>query len=128
VYQSEQPPLYIHFFDSFNGVHYPRVDGTRGHRFDGTDFKPRELPENAQTPTRRVHAVLGGFYNSTMHSLDRNRFRFESPRWGIRHKYKHDVISRHSNVREHEYRKHRNQSYHLGCIFVFNCMRDIESQ
>jgi len=28
--------------------------------FDGTNFKPHKLPENAQTPTRRVHAVLGG--------------------------------------------------------------------
>jgi hypothetical protein len=30
-------------------------------RFAGTNFKPRELLENAATPTRRVHAVLGGF-------------------------------------------------------------------
>jgi hypothetical protein len=27
--------------------------------FAGTDFKPRKLLENAATPTRRVHAVLG---------------------------------------------------------------------
>jgi hypothetical protein len=32
-------------------------DETR--HFDGTNFKPRKLPENAQTPTSRVHAVLG---------------------------------------------------------------------
>jgi hypothetical protein len=44
-----------------NGVRYPRVGGTRQRRFDGTNFKPRKLLENAQTPTRRVHAVLGGF-------------------------------------------------------------------
>jgi hypothetical protein len=44
-----------------NGVRYPRVGGTRGRQFDGTNFKPRNLPENATTPTRRVHAVLGGF-------------------------------------------------------------------
>jgi hypothetical protein len=44
-----------------NGVRYPRVGGTRGRQFDGTNFKPRNLPENAATPTRRVHAVLGGF-------------------------------------------------------------------
>src|SRR5512138_2709494 len=44
-----------------NGVRYPRVGGIRERRFAGTSFKPRNLPENAATPTRRVHAVLGGF-------------------------------------------------------------------
>ena len=29
--------------------------------FAGTHFKPRKLPENAQTPTRRAHALLAGF-------------------------------------------------------------------
>ena len=29
--------------------------------FGGTNFKPHKLPENAQTPTSRVHAVLGAF-------------------------------------------------------------------
>jgi len=43
-----------------NGLRYPRVGGTRECHFAGTSFKPRNLPENAQTPTRRVHAVLGG--------------------------------------------------------------------
>ena len=43
-----------------NGLRYPRVGGTRSRHFDGTNFKPRKLPENAATPTRRVHAVLGG--------------------------------------------------------------------
>ena len=38
---------------------YPRVGGTRERRFDGANFKPRKLLENAATPTRRVHAVLG---------------------------------------------------------------------
>jgi len=42
-----------------NGLRYPRVGGTRQRRFDGTNFKPRKLSENAATPTRRVHAVLG---------------------------------------------------------------------
>jgi hypothetical protein len=42
-----------------NGVRYPRVGGTRQRRFDGIHFKPHKLPENAATPTRRVHAVLG---------------------------------------------------------------------
>ena len=42
-----------------NGERYPLVGGTREHHFDGTSLKPRKLPENAQTPTSRVHAVLG---------------------------------------------------------------------
>ena len=44
-----------------NGVRYPRVGGTRGRRFAGTHSKPRKLPENAQTPTRLLHAVLGRY-------------------------------------------------------------------
>jgi len=47
------------FFDSFNGLRYPRVGGTRHRYFDGIHLKPRKLLENAATPTRRVHAVLG---------------------------------------------------------------------
>jgi hypothetical protein len=56
-----------------NGLRYAPsgvlVGGTRQRYFDGTHFKPRKLPENAQTPTTmapthfvgdRVHAVLGG--------------------------------------------------------------------
>ena len=42
-----------------NGLRYPRVGGTRSRRFAGTSLEPRKLPENAQTPTSRVHAVLG---------------------------------------------------------------------
>jgi len=42
-----------------NGLRYPRVGGTRERDFDGTHFQPRKVPENAATPTRRVHAVLG---------------------------------------------------------------------
>jgi len=38
-----------------NGWRYPLVDGTRRRRFAGTDLKPHKLPENAQTPTSRVH-------------------------------------------------------------------------
>jgi hypothetical protein len=50
-----------------NGVRYPLVGGTRERRFDGINFKPHKLPENAPTPTTmapalfagdRVHAVL----------------------------------------------------------------------
>jgi len=43
-----------------NGWRYPRVGGTRQRYFAGTNFKPHKLPENAATPTRRVHAVLAG--------------------------------------------------------------------
>jgi len=49
-----------------NGLRYPRVGGTRQRRFNGTNFKPRNLPENAATPTRRVHAVLGAFDSSAL--------------------------------------------------------------
>ena len=43
-----------------NGWRYPRVGETRQRHFDGTHSKPHEVLENAQTPTSRVHAVLGG--------------------------------------------------------------------
>jgi hypothetical protein len=49
-----------HSIQQANGLRYPLVGGTRQRRFDGTSFKPRKLPENAQTPTSRVHALLGG--------------------------------------------------------------------
>jgi hypothetical protein len=45
-----------------NGLRYPLVGGTRQRHFEGANFKPRKLPENALTPTSRVHAVLG-FYS-----------------------------------------------------------------
>ncbi len=45
-------------------MRYPRVGGRRERRFAGTSFKPHKLPENAVTPTRRVHAVLGAFVQS----------------------------------------------------------------
>ena len=41
-----------------NGWRYPLVGETRQRHFAGTNSKPRELPDNAQTPTSRVHAVL----------------------------------------------------------------------
>ena len=44
-----------------NGSRYPLVGGTRECRFDRTNSKPRKLLENAQTPTSRLHALLGGF-------------------------------------------------------------------
>jgi hypothetical protein len=49
-----------------NGWRYPLVGGTRQRQFAGTNFKPRKLLENAQTPTSRVHAVLGGFCSSSI--------------------------------------------------------------
>jgi len=45
-----------------NGMRYPLVGGTRQRRFDGTSFEPSILPENAATPTSRVHAVLGAVF------------------------------------------------------------------
>jgi hypothetical protein len=44
-----------------NGLRYLLVGGTRQRQFAGTNLKPRKLPENAPTPTSRVHAVLGVF-------------------------------------------------------------------
>jgi hypothetical protein len=41
-------------------VRYPLVGGMRYRHFDGTSLKTRKLPENAQTPTSRVHAMLAG--------------------------------------------------------------------
>jgi len=59
-------PLSIAFFQFHcqttcapNGSRYLLVGGTRQRHFAGTSFKPRKLLENAQTPTSRVHAVLG---------------------------------------------------------------------
>ena len=43
-----------------SGWRYPLVGRTRQGHFDGTNLKPRKVPENAQTPTSQVHAVLGG--------------------------------------------------------------------
>ena len=44
-----------------NGLRYPLVGGTRQRHFNGTNFKPHKLPENAQTPTSWVHALLARF-------------------------------------------------------------------
>src|SRR5919108_2474632 len=46
-----------------NGWRYPLVGGTRQRYFAGTNLKLRKTPENAQTPTSRVHAVLARFLN-----------------------------------------------------------------
>jgi len=51
--------------NSPNGWRYPLVGGTRQRRFGGTSLEPRKLLENAQTPTSRVHAVLGSLLRLT---------------------------------------------------------------
>jgi len=43
-----------------NGLRYPLVGGTRQRRFAGTNFKPRNVPENAQTPTSMAPAKFAG--------------------------------------------------------------------
>ena len=65
-----------------NGLRYPRVGGLRERHFAGANFKPRELLENAQTPTRRVHAVLGavvGIYPSVFSGNKLFNFNKEKP-------------------------------------------------
>src|SRR6266498_4758846 len=65
---SEFSVIFTHIQSSMlrapNGLRYPLVGGTRQRRFAGTNSKPRKLPENAASPTSRVHAVLGGFFMS----------------------------------------------------------------
>ena len=45
-----------------NGERYRLVGETRGRHFGGISSKQKKVPENAQTPTSRVHAVLGGVW------------------------------------------------------------------
>jgi len=42
-----------------NGLRYPLVGGTRLCHFDRTNLEPEKVPENAASPTSRVHALLG---------------------------------------------------------------------
>ena len=58
--------MFILIIQTPNGERYPRVGGTRQRCFAGTSFKPHKLLKNAATPTRRVHAVLGGIPVYTM--------------------------------------------------------------
>ena len=44
-----------------HSLRYPLVGGTRQRCFAGTNSKPRKMLENAQTPTSRVHALLGSW-------------------------------------------------------------------
>ncbi|HLO29332.1 MAG TPA: hypothetical protein VK249_09370, partial [Anaerolineales bacterium] len=53
-----------------NGLRYPLVGGTRKHHFAETRSKLCKLFENAQTPTSRVHAVLGGVVERQTQSLN----------------------------------------------------------
>ena len=46
--------------EAANGWRYPLVGGTRGSHFDGTNFKPRKLPENAPTPTITTPVLVRG--------------------------------------------------------------------
>jgi len=48
------------------------VGGTRQLCFGGNRFEPRKLPENAQTPTSRVHAVLGNLHERQTHRLKKD--------------------------------------------------------
>jgi hypothetical protein len=41
-----------------NGWRYPLVGGTRQRNFDGINFKPQKLPENAQSPSRPAGSAL----------------------------------------------------------------------
>ena len=57
-----------------NGLRYPLVGGTRKRHFDGTNFKPRKVLENAQTPTRRVHAVLAAIPGALISMLNKRGY------------------------------------------------------
>ena len=55
-----------------NGLRYRLVGGTRERHFAGTSLKPRKLLENAQSPTSRVHAVLGRTDERQTHRLKKD--------------------------------------------------------
>jgi hypothetical protein len=61
-----------------NGLRYPLVGGTRERRFAETNFKPRKTLENAQTPTRRVHALLGAHEEDMRRRNSGSRIAFAS--------------------------------------------------
>jgi hypothetical protein len=63
---------YCYSYLRANGWRYPLVGGMRQCHFDGTSLKPRKLPENAQTPTSRVHALLGGTYRTPTFLVEKN--------------------------------------------------------
>jgi hypothetical protein len=66
-----------HFFElgeAPNGLRYPLVGGTRKRCFAGTSLKPHKRPENTQTPTSRVHAVLGTFCRMRNYSQKPHNF------------------------------------------------------
>ena len=67
-----------------NGGRYPLVGGTRERFFDGANSKPGKPPENAQTPTSRVHAVLGCGFGDSLSLLNQSLIRkIENPYFAI---------------------------------------------
>jgi hypothetical protein len=70
---SESSLIFI-LFDPIapNGLRYLRVGGTRQRCFAGTRLEPRKRLENAQTPTRRVHAVLGALTECQTYQLEQD--------------------------------------------------------
>ena len=54
------------------------VGGTRERHFAGTRLEPRKLLENAQTPTSRVHALLGAHEEDMRRRNSGSRIAFAS--------------------------------------------------
>jgi hypothetical protein len=52
----------VHVSTRPNGLRYPLVGGTGQRCFDGTNFKLRKLPENAQTPTSVLAGIVQDIY------------------------------------------------------------------
>jgi hypothetical protein len=57
-----------------NDLCYPLVGGTRERHFDGTNFKPRKLPETAPVPTCWVHALLVSFQSLQLEPFESSLF------------------------------------------------------
>jgi hypothetical protein len=60
-----------------NGVRYRRLGGLRYSCFDGVNVKSPEVPENAQTPNRPVHALLGAFEYYLTSLLGTSEYHFQ---------------------------------------------------
>jgi hypothetical protein len=58
--------LLCRYKEGANGSRYRRLGGLRERHFDGTDLKLRKRLENAQTPRRRVHALLAAFFEQAL--------------------------------------------------------------
>ena len=61
-----------------NDLRYPLVGVTRYRRFAGTNFKPQTTLEKAQTPTSRVHALLGAHEEDMRRRNSGSRIAFAS--------------------------------------------------